>query len=250
MGKLHELLAVEGDLQGTAKKLMEETIKTFGKPEHFMGQHRKLTMFDAAEQSKIVEDEYKEMVTTVPKKLDYLGEAVAKFFDAVLQKEATNQNAKADLVIGTQVIAKDVPATFLLGLETKLKELRHVLESAPTLAPGVAWEKDENLGKGVYVMKNPDEKMKTAKTFMHKVLYEATDKHPAQIEKWEEQTAVGKYVTNVQSGMLSPADKSVLLGNCDTLIQAVKKARMKANMVDVVEINIGNDLMNFIFTGK
>lgn len=247
MGKLHELLAVEGDLQGTAKKLMDETIKTFGKPDHFMGQHRHLQMFDASEQAKVVADEFKEMVTTVPKKLDYLGEAVAKFFDAVLQKETTNQNAKADLVVEGTCIARDVPATFLLGLESKLKELRQVIEAAPTLQPGIAWEKDATLGSGVYVMKNPDEKLKTAKTFMHKILHEGNDKHPAQIEKWEEQVAVGKYVTNVQSGMLSPADKSVLLGNCDKLIQAVKKARMKANMVEVSEVYIGQDMMTYLF---
>jgi hypothetical protein len=85
---------------------------------------------------------------------------------------------------------------------------------------------------------------------MHKVLYEATDKHPAQIEKWEEQVAVGKYVTNVQCGMLSPADKSTLLGRCDRLIQAVKKARMKANMVDVVDQSIGKEIFSFVFDGK
>jgi hypothetical protein len=240
------LLAVEGDLQGIAKKLTEETIRTFAKPDHFIGQHRHLEMFDASEQAKVVADEYKEIVTTVPDKLGYLNEAVAKFFDAVLQKETTNQSAKADLVVDTIVIAKDVPATFLLGLESKLKELRQAYESAPTLAPGIAWKKDTNLGSGIYVQENPDVKLKSAKTFMHKVLYEATDKHPAQIEKWEEQIPVGKYITNVQSGMLSPADKSKLLGRIDKLIQATKKARMKANMVDVVEVAVGEAIFSYI----
>ena len=42
MGKLHELLAVEGDLQGTVKKLSAETMRTFSKSEGFLGQHRRL----------------------------------------------------------------------------------------------------------------------------------------------------------------------------------------------------------------
>lgn len=250
MGKLHELLAVEGDLQGTAKKLMEEATKTFGKPEHFIGQHRKLQMFDASQQSQVVADEYKEMVTTVPAKLAYLSEAVAKYFDAVLQKEMTNQVANADLVVNGVTIATGIPATFLLGMESRLRELRQVIEAAPTLAPGVAWELDTTLGKGVYRQKNAEEKLKTAKTFMHKVLYEATDKHAAQIEKWEEQVPVGKYITNVTSGMFSPADKSAVLGRLDTLIQSVKKARMKANMVDTVDATIGQKLFDFILEGK
>lgn len=246
MGKLHELLAVEGDLAGISKKISEETISTFKKPDHFIGQHRHLDMFDAAEQSKVVADEYKEMVTTVVDKLDYFSKAMINYFDAVLQKETTNQNACADLIVDNITIAKAVPATFLLGMESKLKELRVVFESAPTLAPGVAWEKDETQGRGVYRMKNADEKLKTAKSFMHKVLYDATDKHPAQIEKWEEQTAVGRYITNTTSGMLSLAEKSIYLGRIDKLIQAVKKARMQANTVEVVENKCGDAIFSYI----
>lgn len=247
MSKLHELLAIEGDLAGIAKKITDEILSTFKKPDHFIGQHRKLEMFDAAEQSKVVADEYKEIVTTVPKKLSYLSESIIRYFDAVLQKETTNQQAKADLVVDGITIAKDVPATFLLGMESKLKELRSVFESTPTLAPGVAWEKDLAQGNDIYRMKYADEKLKTAKSFMHKVLYEATDKHPAQIEKWEEQTPVGRYITNTTCGMLSPADKSIYLGRIDKLIQAVKKARMQANMVDVVNVTCGDEIFKYIF---
>lgn len=247
MSKLHELLAVEGDLAGIAKKLTDETVSTFKKPDHFIGQHRHLDMFDAAEQSKVVADEYKEMVTTVVDKLDYFSKAMINYFDAVLQKETTNQNAAADLVVDNITIAKDVPATFLLGMESKLKELRTVFESAPTLAPGIAWEKDETQGRGVYRMKNADEKVKTAKSFMHKVLYDATDKHPAQIEKWEEQVPVGKYITNTTCGMLSPAEKSIYLGRIDKLIQSVKKARMQANTAEVVSCSCGDAMFKYIF---
>jgi len=249
MGKLHELLAVEGDLQGTAKKLAEEAIKTFSKPNHFLSSHQHVAMFEAEKQDKVVADVYQEMDTTVAAKLDYLSEAVAKYFDAVLQKEMTNQKAVADLVIGGATIGNNIPATFLLGMETKLRELRQVYEAIPTLAPGIPWELDETLGKGVYRMKHADEKIKTAKTFQFRVLYEATDKHPAQIEKWEDQVPVGKIITNVTSGMLSPADKSALLGRLDRMIQAVKRARTKANMVDAVEESIGARMFCYINEG-
>ena len=43
---LHELLAVEGDLDGAHKKILEETRVTFTKrSDHFIGQHRKFESF-------------------------------------------------------------------------------------------------------------------------------------------------------------------------------------------------------------
>lgn len=236
-------------ISGVAKKIIEETIHTFKKSELFIGSHKKLQMFDAAEQDKVVADEFREQVTTVPAKLSYLAGKVAPFYDAVLQKEKTNQIAMADLVVDGNTLGTNIPACWLLGMETKLKDLRAVYEGIPTLAPGIAWEKDDTLTDS-YRMKNPDEKLKTAKTFMFKVLYPATDKHPAQIEKWEEQVPVGKYVTNVTSGMLSPAEKSAILGRLDKLIQAVKKARTKANMVDVVPDEIGVKLFDYVHKGN
>ena len=47
MTKLHEILAVDGDLQEAAKKIQAETINTFTKKvEHFVGMSKTLHMFD------------------------------------------------------------------------------------------------------------------------------------------------------------------------------------------------------------
>lgn len=247
MSKLHELLAVEGDLEGTYKKVLEEAKVTFGKKAaHFFGRHKKLEMFD--ENAPRPPDEFQEMVTTVHDKLEYVGEHIIRYFDAVLQKERTNQAATGDIIIDGNVIAKNLPATFLLGLETRLKLIRSMYETTPTLPPGDKWIPDPNRGKHVFVMANPDEKFKTAKTFKHKILYDATDKHPAQIEKWEEVENVGKYSTETWSGLISTAEKSVLLGRIDKLIRAVKKARQRANTQEVIEITIGKELFDFIHT--
>ena len=81
---------------------------------------------------------------------------------------------------------KVVPATLLLGLESRLKMVRDVYAEIPTLPPGGKWVKDTNEGNDIYFNENIETRFKTAKTFVHKVLYEATKEHPAQIEKWEE----------------------------------------------------------------
>lgn len=246
MAKLHEILAVEGDLEGTNKNVIEEAKVTFSKkPDHFLGQHRTYVPLEEGEQNQ-VPDDIKAMDTTVKGKLDYVFGHIVRYLDVVLQKEKTNQVATADLVVEGQVLAKDVPATFLLGLETKLKAWRSLMETIPTLQPGVKWVPDPASGENIFKADPPSEKNRTAKTFKHKVLYEATDKHPAQIEKWEETEVIGKYITNVWSGMISPAQKSVFLGKVDTLLRAVKTARQRANMTDVVDINIGEILMHYV----
>jgi hypothetical protein len=245
MSKLHELLAVEGDLEGTYKKILQETQITFEKkPGHFFGAHKKLKMFD--ENAPEMPEEKQELTTTVKDKLTYMAEHIVRYFDAVLQKELTNKEAKADLVVDGIEIAKDLPATFLLGLETKLKNIRAVYEKIPTLPPGVRWEKDETQGKNIYRQTHPEEKFKTAKTFKHKILYQATKEHPAQIEKWEENENVGIYTTERWSGMISPAEKSIVLGKIDKLIRSTKKARQRANAQEIVSADIGNQIFEYI----
>ena len=245
MAKLHELLAVEGDLEGIWKKSLQEKRKLFSeKQAFFMSWQRELKMFDSA--APVPPIERQEMVTTVYDKLKENNIHVKKYFNAIAQKERTNQDAKADLIVDGKAIAKDVPATLLLGLESRLKVLKQTYEAIPTLTAGKKWEKDETLGKDIYVDAEPEEKFKTAKTFKHKVLYPATKEHPAQIEKWEEVENVGKYRTLIWSSMLSPAEKSLLLGRIDTLIRGVKKARQRANSTDVIDFTIGKILIDYI----
>lgn len=251
---LHEILAVEVDVQGVAKKIIPETVHTFKeKANHFLGAHRTLKLFNggdneaATEAAEKAEEQHQEMVTTVHDKLQYTLEQVTRYYDVVLQKEATNQDAVADLVLadGT-VLATNLPATFLLGMETKLKELRAVYEATPTLAPGIDWVRDEAKGAHIWKQRNPEVRAKTAKTFNHKVLVQPTDKHPAQIEKWEETVNVGAYTKEQWSSALTPTEKSKLLGRIDDLIQATKQARMRANSTPVRQVSIGKKLINFI----
>lgn len=245
MGKLHELLAVESDIENVYKKIMAEAQTTFTKkPAHFMGFHKRLNMF--SENENAAPEEMQDITETVDSKLSYISMHGERYPDAVLQKEATNQTATADLVVEGKTIAEKVPATFLLGLENKLKYIRAVYEAIPTLPPGYSWERDETKGVGVWKIKTPEQKFKTAKTFKHKVLYQATKEHPAQIERWEEMENVGMYVMERWFGMFSPAQKSEVLGRIDTLLRATKKARQKANSVNVVKNNIGGKIFDYI----
>ena len=246
MSKLHELLAVEGDLAGTYAKIMAETKANFTKhPDRYFGQHSRVEFFDEGAPEEA--DVHKEMDDTVQAKLDYTAEHIVRYLDVVLQKEKTNQVAVADLVVDGVAIAKDIPATFLLGLESKLKKIRDdVYASIPTLQPGVKWEEDETVGKGVFRRVHPEEKFRGKKIFKNHVKAVATDKHPEQVELYTEEIKVARIITDTWCGMISPAQKSALLGRIDKLIRAVKKNRQKANATEVSKVTIGKEIFNYI----
>ena len=252
---LHEILAVEADRSGMANRIIPETIHTFkDKAAHFQSAARTLKLFedkgDQTTASEQAEAQFVEMVTTVAEKLKYTLGQIGQYYDVVLQKEATNQHAKADIVLPNgQVFLANVPATFLLGLETKLKTLRTVYEAIPTLAPGIKWELDPAAGPNVWRQVEPEVRAKTAKEIKHKVLVQASDKFPAQIEKWEETTNVGVFTKQSWSSCMTTTDKSVLLGRIDDLIQATKQARQRANTATVVNTRISDVLSSYLHTG-
>jgi hypothetical protein len=251
MAKLHEILAVGGDAVTTANKVNEEAIGTFTKkPDHFL---RSVTSVEhlSDDERNLDTTEHKDMVTTVFEKLRYLIRSNARAHDITLSKEATNQKAMADIEIDGKTIASNVPATFLLGLENKLAELRKVYEAMPTLAPGPEWLLDPTLrsGGGVYRSVHPDQRFRTRKSVRPIILVPATQHHPAQVTTVNEDPAVAKVTVQTWSGMISSAQKSDLLGRVDQLRQAVKRARQRANNVEVDNRKIGEAMFEFIHNG-
>lgn len=254
--KLHEILAVEADRAGVAKKVMEEGINTFkGKADHFTGNIKTLNMFDDVRQeNEGGEVSRSEVVDTVMSKLSYVLGPVSKYYDVVLNKELTNQKATADLIVNGVTIGEGLPATFLLGLETKLKEIRKVVEVIPTLQPGIIWEEDPATKEGVLRRKHPEETMKSEKEIKHQVLVPPTFPKegeggvslPAQIESYADTKNVGKYTTESWSSMVSVHEKSEILGRVDSLIRATKKARQRANDIEIETKKVGENIAKFI----
>lgn len=244
--KLHELLAIEGDHAATSTKILEETLDTFSKRvNHFRGSVRSTNYFDEQRAENENTVEHDAMTTTVSDKANYMVGAIARHIDTALQKDMTNLGAVADLKVGDTVIAKDVPATFLLRLEHQLKRLRGVYESIPTLEPGLEWEEDTENANTFRV--HEKSKFRTEKVEEHKVIVPATDHHPAQVSEYTKDVRVARIEEVKYSGMISPLAKSMILGRLDELTQAVKKARQRANAIEVSERqNLGKALFSHI----
>lgn len=248
MTKLHELLAVEPDLQKRATAILEEATVLFNKnQDRFTGHTRSLRMKDDDRSFEDADDE-KVITTTVGDKLAYMSDMLAPYYNTVFRKEVTNQEAKADIELDGTVIAENIPATFLLGMETRLTQLRRVYENIPTLQPGVKWEADSTLSSESGVVYRSPEAIsyKTEKVAKSKILVEPTEHHPAQIHQWYEDTPVGVVKTVKFSGTITPLEKSQMLTRIDNLIRAVKKARQRANGQKVTERDIGQTLLDYI----
>lgn len=242
---MHQLLAVEPDLGKKADALVIEAKATFSKADRFEGQVRKVEMFDLARAKEETTDS-KAVVTTVDEKLAFVIPAIVNYFDSLYQKELGNQTAKADLIVDGVVIAKDVPATFLLGMEKRLQATRdNLFLVIPTLDPNLTWSENENLRKGI-LQSQTIENYKTEKTVEPLVLYPATDKHPAQVKEVSLDRNVGKTVTVKHSGMWSVARKAEVLGKIDALIEGVKRARMVANDAEIPTQRIAKAMLDFV----
>lgn len=251
-GKLHQILAVDGELKGTYDKILGEGLKAFKeRSAHYQG-HSKTYLCTLEDDLDIPANDIKEPTETVPAKLRYIQNSIIKHLDAIYQKELANTEAKADIIIEfddgtTQLIEEDVPATVLLNLETKFKEIRAVYEAAPTYDPERRWEKLDG-EEDVYVTK-PVETVRSRKVEEVLLLVAPTQYHPGQAKTTQVDKNVGKWQTIYKSGALSPLQKSKLLGKLDLLIQAFKKARQRANDQSVPPVKIGQKLMNFAHEG-
>lgn len=250
MTKLHEILAVEKTKSAAANKMLAESAAKFNKMDFFMGHDRTLKMIVDSPQNAAIEEsaaETREMPTTVQETLEYALAFWGNAEDVIFQKNKSNMYAVSDLHFRGAVIAKDVPVDELLGLESRLLTMRKVFEAIPTLAASIAWQPDTQSGrKGAWVSTLSEVTTKTEKTTVPVVLYEATDKHPAQVKEVSSDKTVGTFKLIRRCGAATSAQKAKLITTIDELLAEVKQARMRANSVEASKEKIGDALVDII----
>lgn len=251
MAKLHEILAAEKTATNTRDQLTKDTENKFAKGEnYFTGFTKVLEMLGDNPANKAIEDaarQDKALPTTVVTTLDYYLNQWSRTEDVLFQKNLTNTTALADLEFRGVVIAASVPVDELMGLETRLSDLRKLATQIPTLDASREWAVDADAQQaGTWKAVNAQITTKTEKKVTPVILYPATDKHPAQIEKVTEDVPVGKFTLNVISGATTAIQKANVLAILDDLIIEAKKARTRANNVDVQVVKIGKTISDLI----
>ncbi len=250
MAKLHELLAVSGNLEGQAQKCVTDLKDSFSKKHHLFVE-RTVTFTSNKEGAEPVTEEHLELQTTVPRELRWVGEMLIRLLDADHAINEANTVARADVQLEDgAVLLKDMPATSLLELEKRMKWLHDLIATAPTLDPAKGFKPDEEKGNDVYRAREVV-RTRTQKMTRPIVLYDATDKHPAQTQLITDDVPVGTIRGMEWSGMITPAHKAELLDRCERLTRAVKRARSRANDVELASARrIGYVLWNFVLDGQ
>ena len=242
----HMILAIEKDIKTSAAKVISECSAVFNKSERFIETSKRYTPLNDADNDR-PDEEFSPMVTTVDAKLTYVRPYVEKVVDVLLQKEATNQIAKANVILENgEIIAKDIPVSALLQYESIFADFRNqVLNTIPTNDPKINWTESTETGERIYVADTVETK-RTIKV-QEFITLDVGEKFPKAIEKVSKDQVVGTWYKGQKSGMLSPYAKSQLLKRCDEVIEAIKKARAYANSTEVVNVKCAANIFDFIF---
>lgn len=247
MAKLHELLAVEGNLKGQADKTRGDLSATFEKKRHLFTEKR-VTFTPNTEGATAVTEEQLDLQSTVRKELGWLSGIWSKAIDAGFQVDDANTQARADVLLddGT-IVLRNVPATALLQLEKRMNEAHELVAQIPTLDPAKGYKLDTDRGKDIYRARD-DERVRTKKEVKVIVGAEATKEHPAQVQYINVDVPAGIIQTQEWSGLITPSEKASMFERVETLRRAIKQARSRANEQTVnVEATVGDTLLKFVF---
>lgn len=250
MAKLHELLAVVGNLSGQAEKVRGDLVTTFEKKRHHFTE--KVVTFKPSEEGggEPVTEEQLDLQSTVRKELHWIAGIWSEALDVSATVAEANTRARANVVLDNgKVIFEDLPATALLELEKRLTEIHGLVQTIPTLDPAKGFKPDGQKGEGIYKARD-DERTRTKKVQQAIVLYHATPEHPAQTQLISEDVPIGKIVTQEWSGLITPGEKADMLERAEELRRAVKAARSRANEIEVSQQKIGGKLFRYIFNGN
>jgi hypothetical protein len=240
--RLSQIIAIEKDTRTRAEQTAAFAYHQLQKPEPLTGISKAYTASDAEGEQQ--PSQGTRVQYTVEMALRSAASVTARYLDLLGTKERTDQTAVADVVIDGQVFIKDVPVLFLLGLERQLGEELVQARKLPTLSAEHEWTPFDS--RGVSVTASITTKS-TKKIPRNHVKAPATDKHPAQVEVYFEDTVVGTWDTRHFSGAITESRKQDIIERLTKLISAVKQAREEANTTAVTDFKVGDKVFGYIY---
>jgi len=244
MAKLCQIIAVETGLKPKTYAAISALHKIIQKPVLFNGFSK--TYQAVGEGDEKLPAESQRVQNSVDAVLNIVSTAQSELFNTTARKDFTNCVAKADVVVEGKVIIKGAPVSYLLFMEKQLNDLRTFAAELPVLDPNEEWKRDENSGlfKAEAVQTH-----RTKKTQRPIVLYDATERHPAQTQLITEDVIAGFWTTVKQSGAIPKPKKDMLINRIDALSYAVKQAREEANTVEEVNVpDVGKGVFDYLYT--
>jgi hypothetical protein len=246
MTNLHTVVAAEKHVKSRAHSEISDLYKLVQKPALFSGQVRTYQRKD--DEGEDFPQERQHIQMHLGSVIDALQSEYEKLINITAQKDVANQSAKASVVIDDAEVLPELPITTLLFLEKTLVDMRSLFENMPILDGTEEWTYD--LDSGVY-KSGAARTHRTKKMQRPVVLYDATDKHPAQTLLITEDEVVGYWSTQKVSTAMPVTQKKKILEKIDLLLRGVKDARERANDTEVTEKPlIAKKLFDFVLGGQ
>lgn len=242
MAKLNQIVAVVNGKKTQTQKAITEVYKKLQKSALFEGISRSYTPSD--EDGETQPSEQKNVQYKSREAITEVRTALKDLFDVTATQDWGNCQARADVVVDGETILEQVPVTHLLFLEKQLTDIHTFVQQIPVLDPSENWNWDEN--SDCYATE-PSISNRTKKVPRSHILYEATEKHPAQVEMYHEDVKVGEWKTIKFSSALAAQEKNEIVQRIRKLQEAVKFAREEGNSMEVNETRIGNKVFDFVF---
>lgn len=241
MTKLNQIVALEKGLKSRAESEITKIYHVLQKTALFTGLSRMYQPKD--EDGDHLPAEKTIVQTTVKDQLDAAAKHLSNLFDVVATKEWGNTAAMADVVVDGQVLIHDAPVPYLLFLEKQLVNWRTMVSKLPILDAAELWTFDEGNSQW---RTEPTETQRSKKVLRALELSPATDRHPAQVQTYNEDVPVGTWVTTKFSGAVPAQRQYELTQRANKLIDAVKSAREEANGVEVTQQKVATQVFDYL----
>jgi hypothetical protein len=242
VAKLNQIIAVEKGVKSGALRDLTDAHHGLQKPALLAGLSRVYQPKD--EEGEQLPPESTRVQVKADEVLRRTATIMTRLFDVTATKDWANCTAKADVTVDGRTILRDVPVSYLLFLEKQLTDLHTFVKKLPVLDAAEAWTYDESADCW---RTEPVRTNRTKKVPRNHVKAEATDKHPAQVEVYYEDVAVGYWTTVKFSGALPAKRVNELLDRVERLQRAVKFAREEANGAEVTDQRTGDAVFRYLF---
>lgn len=241
--KLNQVIAIANGEKSRRQKVITKIYQALEKKELFEGFTK--TFKPVNEDGEKFPSEQKNVLFNVSSAIADAVNVSKEMFNIVATLDVGNCSARADVVVDDVTVIKDVPVTHLLFLEKQLIDLQTFVNSFPVLDPTEKWGYKSDFG---FFTSDPSETHRTKKVPKPIVLYEATDKHPAQTEMYNEDIIIGHWTQIKHSGCIPKDEKELYMEKIRKLSRAVKIAREEANSIAVETSGFGDDILDYIFS--
>jgi hypothetical protein len=242
MAKLNQIIAVEKGVKSGSLRELTDAHHALQKPALLAGISRTYQPKD--EEGEQLPPESTRVQVKTEDVLRQTSTVLTRLFDVTATKDWANCTAKADVVVDGRALLRDVPVSYLLFLEKQLVDLHTFIKKLPLLDAAEDWSFEESADCW---RTDQVRTIRTKKVPRNHVKAEATEKHPAQVEVYYEDIAVGYWTTVKFSGALPARRVNELVDRVEKLQHAVKFAREEANGIEVTDQKTGEVVFGYLF---